>query len=98
MVGYTRHHIKEASFYGVNQWRLDLLIAGSPNKVHPEREKLQIDFMGIVEQGSWPGKIHDNDESPAMGLFASLDGFLKEHTQDSVDAMLISCVGGQVMV
>ncbi|KAF8655951.1 hypothetical protein AX16_002858 [Volvariella volvacea WC 439] len=48
---HARHHIKEASFYGVDSYTIDLVIAASQNK-----EKLRVNFIGMEEQGMWPGK------------------------------------------
>lgn len=95
--GYQRYHFKEASFYGTTQWKLDLVLSVSPR--HPERSKLQIDFMGIIEKGTWPGKKLDKHPAgPGIQLLEKLDEHLFKSTDDSVDAMLLSCVGGQVIV
>ncbi|KAG8933727.1 hypothetical protein FRC01_007444 [Tulasnella sp. 417] len=95
--GYQRYHFKEASFYGTNQWKLDLVLSVSPR--HPERSKLTVDFMGIIEKGSWPGKKLDKHPAgPGIQLLEKLDEHLFKSTDDSVDAMLLSCVGGQVIV
>ncbi|KIO27275.1 hypothetical protein M407DRAFT_73396 [Tulasnella calospora MUT 4182] len=95
--GYQRYHFKEASFYGTTQWKLDLVLSVPPR--HPERSKLRVDFMGIIEKGSWPGKKLDKHPAgPGIQLLEKLDEHLFKSTDDSVDAMLLSCVGGQVIV
>ncbi|KAG8991503.1 hypothetical protein FRB90_001316 [Tulasnella sp. 427] len=95
--GFQRYHFKEASFYGTTQWKLDLVLSVPPR--HPERSKLTVDFMGIIEKGSWPGKKLDKHPvSPGIQLLEKLDEHLFKSTDDSVDAMLLSCVGGQVIV
>ncbi|KAG8893391.1 hypothetical protein FRB99_001981, partial [Tulasnella sp. 403] len=82
---FTRHHIKQASFYGVNEWELHLTIAVPSGRP----EKVRFDFMGIMEKGSWPGKKHDPQDGPAMMLFEDLDAYVRQHTGDAVDLMLL---------
>ncbi|KAG8993048.1 hypothetical protein FRB94_011080 [Tulasnella sp. JGI-2019a] len=91
---HTRHHIKEASFYGVNQWTLDLLIQLPAELVNPELKKLKINFMGLVEKRSWPGKKLNSDDSPSMEILSMIDAYMYERYGDSVDTMLVGCVGG----
>ena len=95
--GLVRHHIKHASFYGVDHWKLDLVLnlktdAATP----PDPERLEIDFTGINERGSWPGKAKDSDDGPAMHVFEALDAHLKDFTADSVDVMFLNTVQGHV--
>jgi len=94
--GLNRYHIKEASYYGTDQWTIDMVISVPPND--PNRGRLTIDFMGIIERGSWPGKTLDRDDGPAMFLFEELDSFMYHKTGDSVDVMLLGCVGGEAVV
>jgi hypothetical protein len=94
---YTRHHIKEASFFGVDRWSVDLVVQGTA--------PLTINFIGIDEEAMWPGKkataaevqgrrgVHIN-----MELFERLDGWLTGETGDQVDTMLLATVGGVVTV
>ncbi|KAG9099280.1 hypothetical protein FRC06_005443 [Ceratobasidium sp. 370] len=96
--GYTRHHIREASFYGTNEWsiqmeiRLPELSYGGP--LPPE---LKINYVGIEEKGMWPGKKNDR-AGPAMDLFEKMDGWFEENRQGAADVMLLGCVGGVISV
>lgn len=92
----TRHHIKEASFYGVNQWTLELLIQLPAETIHPEQQKLKVNFMGLVEKRGWPGKKLDGDDSPSLEMLSMIDAYVHETSGDSVDMMLVGCVGGFV--
>lgn len=63
---YTRHHVKEASYYGESAWRMNMVIKWPPPvtanqhvlrpQVDPKNPKLTVDFSGIVERGIWPAK------------------------------------------
>jgi hypothetical protein len=88
---YTRHHIKEASFYGVDRWSVDLVLEGTA--------PLTINFIGIDEAGMWPGKKGpDAGEHLMMDLFDRLDRWLTRETHGQVDVMLLATVGGVVTV
>jgi hypothetical protein len=97
---YTRHHIKEASFFGVDRWSVDLVLEGT--------SPLTINFIGIDEAAMWPGKkvsasaAAKADEVQGghsmMTLFERLDGWLTRETHSQVDAMLLGTVGGVVAV
>ena len=96
---YTRHHIKEASFFGVDRWSVDLVLEGTA--------PLAINFIGIDEAGMWPGKKAAASAADAggargehrmMALFERLDGWLTRERRGQVDVMLLATVGGVVMV
>lgn len=87
--GMQRHHIKEASFYGVDEWSLDLVVRGTA--------PLSVSFVGIGERAMWPGKKHE-PEGPAMDLFRELDPWIDRKTGNAVDALLIGCYGGVVQL
>ncbi|TFK48370.1 hypothetical protein OE88DRAFT_1684387 [Heliocybe sulcata] len=91
---YARHHIKEASFYGVDEWSVDLVVkhdASSPG--------IKVDFVGIQEQAMWPGKKGEKEAGGgAMRVFERLDAWIERATAGTVDAMLVGCVGGVVVV
>ncbi|KAI9448865.1 hypothetical protein BJY52DRAFT_1206477 [Lactarius psammicola] len=90
---YTRHHIKGASFHGVDRWTIDLVLEGSA--------PLKINFLGIDEAAMWPGKKAATEAQGGhamMTLFESVDGWLARETRDSVDVMLLATVGGVVTV
>jgi hypothetical protein len=93
---YARHHIKEASFYGIEDWTVDIVI-----KV-PETGgdgKLLVNFVGLKETGMWPAKRAEKAAGGrAMQLFEQLDGWLERKTGGTVDATLLGCVGGMVVV
>lgn len=90
----TRHHIKEASFYGVNQWKIDILIQLDATLPNQDKEKLKINYMGMVEKRNWPSKRFDNDGSPAIEILRDVDSYVWEKSKDTVDLMLVGCVGG----
>lgn len=93
---YTRHHIKEASFFGVDRWSVDLVLEGTA--------PLMINFIGIDEAAMWPGKKAAaksrwaRSDHEMMALFKRLDGWLTRETHGRVDVMLLSTVGGVVLV
>ncbi|KAF8330069.1 uncharacterized protein EI90DRAFT_2923234, partial [Cantharellus anzutake] len=95
---YARHHIKEASFYGVNKWQISFVLNVTSGGVHPP--PLPIQFQGIQEKGMWPGKILERDAARgAMDLFEQIDGWL-QHRDDGVvyDAMMLGCITGAVEI
>ncbi|TFK64946.1 hypothetical protein BDN72DRAFT_846164 [Pluteus cervinus] len=55
---YARHHIKEASFYGVDSYEVNLVIKDPPSSEGSESqpEGLKINFVGLEERGIWPAK------------------------------------------
>ena len=81
---YTRHHVKEASYYGESAWRMNMVIRWPPPvpanqrasrpRPDPENPKLKVDFSGIVERGIWPAKKREydsaNEEEKTTGLCA----------------------------
>ena len=85
--GMQRHHVKEASFYGVDEWQLELTVRGTA--------PIAFSFVGIAERGMWPGKKHE-PEGAAMELWAKLDPWMEAKTQDSADVLMLGCVGGVV--
>jgi hypothetical protein len=92
---YARHHIKEASFYGIEDWTVDLVI-----KVPETGDgRLWVNFVGLKETGMWPAKRAEKAAGGhAMQLFEQLDGWLEKKTAGTVDATLLGCVGGLVVV
>ncbi|KAI0046019.1 hypothetical protein FA95DRAFT_1680074 [Auriscalpium vulgare] len=97
---YTRHHVKEGSFYGVDTWSMDMVVKiPEGDKDVKSRSEISINFMGMQESGMWPGKKRDKAKGGhAMVLFEKLDTWLTKHTDDRVDAMLVATVGGVVAV
>ena len=91
---HTRHHIKEASYFGVDRWSVDLVLKGNA--------PLAINFIGIDEAAMWPAKKAAaeargaREGSSAMALFEYLDGWLMRETHGRVDVMLLATVGGIV--
>jgi hypothetical protein len=93
----TRHFIKEASFFGVDRWSVDLVLEGTA--------PLTINFIGIDEEAMWPGKkptaaeVQDRKGGHVnMALFERLDDWLTRQTGGRVDTMLLATVGGVVTV
>ncbi|THH08417.1 hypothetical protein EW146_g8997 [Bondarzewia mesenterica] len=103
---YTRHHIREASFYGVDTWNVDLVIkipdalsTAAEDGDARSRAALKINFVGVQERAMWPGKAHAKEEGgPLMVLFEKLDKWVDKRAQGRVDAMLVGSVGGVVVV
>lgn len=92
---HARHHIKEASFYGVDTWKLDLVI-----KIPDSGDsRLSVTYVGVKEKAMWPGKMKEKAEGgQAMELFEELDAWLLDTKGGTVDATLLGCVGGVVQV
>jgi len=57
---YTRHHVKEASYYGSDTWTLDLVVKLPQETQEGEggeaKGLMLVNFIGIEEEGMWPGK------------------------------------------
>ncbi|CAK5267855.1 unnamed protein product [Mycena citricolor] len=87
---YARHHVKEASFVGTDTYTIDLVV----NSTAP----IAFHFIGIQETAMWPAKQAVPERGPAMQLFARLDAWLDETTGGTVDALLMGCVAGSVVV
>jgi len=100
--GYARHHIKEASYFGVDRWSVDLVLQQQGSAV---AESLTISFIGIDESAMWPAKKKKKAAAGGggngheiMDLFEKLDGWLMRETRGKVDVMLLATVGGAVRV
>ncbi|KZT25302.1 hypothetical protein NEOLEDRAFT_1178422 [Neolentinus lepideus HHB14362 ss-1] len=93
---YARHHIKEASFYGIDTWSVDLVVK------HPSpsgSEMIKVNFVGIKEQSMWPGKRAEKQfGGSAMRTFEAVDTWIEQETQGTVDALLVGCIGGVAVV
>lgn len=92
---HARHHVKEASFYGTDTYTFDMVIkltdANDPG--------LSVNFIGVQEKGMWPGKKSVKAEGGlAMRLFEEFDNWLEVKTGGTVDALLMGCVAGSVVV
>ncbi|KAF9779334.1 hypothetical protein BJ322DRAFT_1013566 [Thelephora terrestris] len=94
---YARHHVKEASFYGVDTWSIDLVYKLPPSA--SESPLLKIHFSGIKEKAMWPGKKGEKDRGGrAMALFEDLDEYVESKFGGMVDVLLMGCLGGVVAV
>jgi hypothetical protein len=92
---YARHHVKEASFYGVDRWKFDVVVnATAPG----EKPLLHIDFQGIQERGMWPGKKKERRGLLSMRLFEQLDHWLDQRTRGAYDTLMMGIVAGAVTV
>lgn len=90
---HVRHFVREASFYGTDTWSIGVVIE-SPKNVTGD-DSLLVNFIGIAEKGMWPAKKAVKAEGGlAMELFEQLDSWLEAKSAGTVDALLISCVGG----
>jgi len=92
---YVRHHIKEASFYGVDSWSVDLVV-----KLPVDGDAgVKVDFVGIHEKAMWPGKKAEKEHGGrAMKFFEEFDDWLEKESAGTVDALLLGCVGGVATV
>jgi hypothetical protein len=96
---YARHHVKEASFYGVDTWSIDLVYKLPPVPASPSSHLLKVHFSGIKEKAMWPGKKSEKHAGGrAMALFEDLDGYIEEKFGGVVDALLLGCLGGVATV
>lgn len=65
----------------------------------PDDIGLRVNFVGIKENTMWPGKKAEKHKGgQAMQLFEELDGWLEQHTQGTVDALFLGCVGGVAVI
>ena len=91
---HARHHVKEASFYGTDTYTFDMVI-----KLTDGDPGLSVNFIGVQEKGMWPGKKSVKAEGGfAMRLFEEFDSWLEVKTGGTVDALLMGCVAGSVVV
>ena len=102
---HTRHHVKEASFYGTDSWELPLVLnATTPSSTGEgwEIPRITVSYQGIQERGMWPAKqktyeqsLSAGDDVPlAMVLFEKLDKFLEDTYSGALDVMLLGTVSG----
>ena len=91
---HARHHVKEASFYGTDTYTFDMVI-----KLTDGDSGLSVNFIGVQEKGMWPGKKSVKAEGGlAMRLFEEFDSWLDVKMGGTVDALLMGCVAGSVVV
>uniref|UniRef100_D8PVI5 Peptide hydrolase n=1 Tax=Schizophyllum commune (strain H4-8 / FGSC 9210) TaxID=578458 RepID=D8PVI5_SCHCM len=94
--GRTRHHIKEASFHGVDKWEVELVVRDEGDII--------IDYVGIQEDGIWPARkarfeAKGGADSPLpLRMFDALDAYIIERTAGAVDAMFLGCVSATFAV
>ncbi|KIK67879.1 hypothetical protein GYMLUDRAFT_36677 [Collybiopsis luxurians FD-317 M1] len=102
---YTRHHVKEASYYGTDTWEVDMVVKlQHPSAISTNESatgSILVNFIGLEEEGMWPGKkmlLEDrnvNDSSLASLRFLSeLDAWVEEETEGRVDPLLLGCIAG----
>ncbi|KAF5316325.1 hypothetical protein D9619_006761 [Psilocybe cf. subviscida] len=91
---YTRHHIKEGSFYQNNEYSFDMIVK-VPDGTSTQGSGILVNFVGLQEKGIWPAKKAIKAEGgAAMVLFETLDAWLEEKMGGKVDALLLGCVSG----
>lgn len=92
---YTRHLVKEASFYGQDTFSIDLTVK-LPALASPGSDGIMVDYVGVAERRMWPGKKADKEAGGrAMVLFEQMDKYVDEQWGGKVDAMLLGCVTGR---
>ncbi|KAJ7597220.1 hypothetical protein C8J56DRAFT_919522 [Mycena floridula] len=92
---HTRHHIKEASFFGSDLYSISMTI-----KVDPKQPSLFINFMGIREDMMWPAKksLFGTKEGRALTLFSEMDAWFEQQTKGSLDVTFMGAVAGSVSI
>jgi hypothetical protein len=94
---HARHHVKEASFYKEDTWTLELVVK-LPNSTDGGAG-IPFSFVGLQEKAIWPGKKAVKAQGgPAMKMFEDLDNWLDVKTGGTVDATLMGCIAGSVIV
>ncbi|KAF7968545.1 hypothetical protein HWV62_30167 [Athelia sp. TMB] len=92
---YTRHLVKEASFYGQDTFSIDMTVK-LPTLSSPAGDGILVDYVGVAEKRMWPGKKAEKEAGGrAMVLFEEMDKYVDEHWAGKVDAMLLGCVTGR---
>ncbi|KAJ7768520.1 hypothetical protein B0H16DRAFT_1520063 [Mycena metata] len=92
---HARHWVKEASFYKSDTWTLDLVVQVPEDG----NSTILFNFIGLQEKAMWPAKQAVKAQGgPAMELFERLDAWLDVRTGGTVDALLLGCVAGTVLV
>ncbi|KAJ7031858.1 hypothetical protein C8F04DRAFT_1109292 [Mycena alexandri] len=92
---HARHWVKEASFYNSDTWTLDLVVQVPEDG----NSTIPFNFIGLQEKAMWPAKQAVKAQGgPAMELFEKLDAWLEVRTGGTVDALLLGCVAGTVLV
>ncbi|KAF5390607.1 hypothetical protein D9757_002581 [Collybiopsis confluens] len=102
---YTRHYIKEASFYEMDKWEVDIVIKLPPPPTSASDDSIAgsilINFIGLEEEGMWPGKKallqgHSLNDSifASLKFLSELDAWVEKETDGKVDALLLGCVAG----
>ncbi|KAF9264544.1 hypothetical protein L218DRAFT_958254 [Marasmius fiardii PR-910] len=90
---YTRHRVREASFYGSNTWSIDLVVKVEPGSMG----SILVNFIGLEEQGMWPGKkavMSQGNPGLALRLFEKLDLWMEKRMNGKADTLLLGCVAG----
>ena len=98
---YTRHHIREASFYGSDTYSFDMVVKvpSSTSGSDESNQGILINYIGLQEKAIWPAKKFFTAEGGfSMALFKKLDPWLQTKTGGTVDALLIGCVAGVTVI
>ncbi|KIJ43580.1 hypothetical protein M422DRAFT_229023 [Sphaerobolus stellatus SS14] len=100
---FARHHIKEASFYGVNTWSVDIVIKLPEGE--DQHAGLKVNFVGTKEAVQWPSKKKANElglikgtDQQDLKFLEEIHAWLEKREDDSVDALLFGTVGGVVII
>ena len=99
---YTRHHIREGSFYGTDTYSFDMIVKLPPSSASGSDESNQgilVNYIGLQEKAIWPAKKSDKAQGGfSMMLFEEFDTWLETKTGGTVDALLIGCVAGVMVI
>jgi len=96
---FAFHRIKEASVYGHDTYSFDLVVKVAPPAAAAAADGIRVNFVGLQEKGVWPAKKAVKAYGGAsMELFEELDKWLDEKTGGTVDALLMGCVGGVMVI
>ena len=98
---YARHYIKEGSFYGTDTYSFDMIVKLPPSSASGSDESnhgILVNYIGLQEKAIWPAKKSVKAQGGfSMMLFEEFDTWLETKTGGTVDALLVGCVAG-VMV
>jgi len=96
---HARHHIKEASFYGIDTWSVDIVIQLPQRQANGGLPGLKVNFVGIRENAMWPGKEREKEKGgQTMELFEKLDDWMEKERGGLVDVTWLGCVADVAVI
>ena len=100
---YARHHIREGSFYGKDTYSFDMIVKLPPSSAsgsdESDNQGILVNYIGLQEKAIWPAKKSVKAQGGfSMMLFEEFDTWLETKTGGTVDALLIGCVAGVMVI